>query len=60
MKRLHVQQIYDPDHTRFGTSRHVYKVIKVINATVPPIGETISLQEVNNYCSNEKWQVTII
>ena len=63
MKRLFVTARHNPgylgpDHTP-DTDAHVYDVAKVIDATSPDIGRCLTKAELEPFCEDDSWQVTI-
>lgn len=75
MKQLFLDQRIDTDapvdmvpcknmHGKVSTravrrEQYVYKVKKVVGATRPAIGHTLSADQVNDYCADVAWKVTI-
>lgn len=62
MKRLFVKTRLNPeflgDHTP-DVDPNVYDVEKVVGATCPAVGETMTRGAVDEYCGQAEWQVTI-
>ena len=47
-----------PDHTP-DLDKHVYDVAKVIDSTVPAVGDVLTREAVDAFCNSELWTVTI-
>jgi len=63
MKKLTVVQQLNPgylgpEHTP-DIEAHVYLVTQVINSTEPPVHDTLTKAEVNEYAESKDWIVTI-
>jgi len=64
MKTLQLDQVINPDWTITpdgldDPDRYRYKVIKVTNSTTPRIWDLLTQEQVNLYCDDEEWGVTI-
>ena len=63
MKRLYVEQRFNldyqgPDFTP-NIDKHNYFVTKVVNAISPPVATLITANELQGYCDDESWLVTV-
>jgi len=59
MKILNVDQILDGFDAETREANHVYSVTKVTNSTTPHIMDRLTEIQLNGYCDNDEWQVTI-
>ena len=62
MKKLTVTQCLNPKFFGDNTPdepKHEYKITQVINSTIPHIFDVVSESELNIYCEDDEWTVTV-
>jgi hypothetical protein len=61
MRRLRVEQRKEPIENVGAISKvgYTYRVMQVINAVKPKIGDRLSEAELNDFCVHPDWEVTI-
>ncbi len=60
MKKLYATQVFAHTQPDLTKATYEYKITKVLNATTPKIWDLLTQEQIDLYCNNDEWEVSIV